>query len=173
MIDGLIAIQTQTMDEFFPYPPYPMYPSGLIDESKSIYRYAHPSSDCPVLIIKDPIYDEDRNYIPPGHYSLVLSDDRTFLLLVQGDKIFATIPVFKLEESKEEVEKIYDKKYQKQQSKEKKKQDKINAKLARTGTPPQEKSVYMEASIEYDNIERYYLIKYERGFVRAWGAIKR
>lgn len=172
MIEALIAIKTQSMDEFFPFPPYPMYPSGLIDESKSIYRYAYPSSDCPVLTIKDPICDENGNIIPPGHYSLILSDDRNFLLLAQGDKIFALIPVFKVEESKEEVDKFYDENHRKQQTKEKKKQDKINAKLARTGVPPQENQIYAEATIEYDKIGRYYLIKYERGFVRAWGAVR-
>ena len=30
----------------------------------------------------------------------------------------------------------------------------------------------MEASIDYINEGGYYLVRYEKGFIRAWGAIK-
>ena len=38
--------------------------------------------------------------------------------------------------------------------------------------PPDEPSVYMEATIEYIKNGEYYLIKYQRGTIKAWGAFK-
>ena len=38
--------------------------------------------------------------------------------------------------------------------------------------PPDEPKIYMEAELEYNNKENYYLIKYQRGTIRAWGAFK-
>ena len=39
--------------------------------------------------------------------------------------------------------------------------------------PPDEPKVYMDATIEYNPNGDYYLIKYERGTIKAWGAIKK
>lgn len=171
-MSGIIHQQMESLDAIMPYGPYPTYPSGILDEGKSIYRYAHQTSRHPNLIIPSAIYDDQRNVIVPGYYELVLSDDRQFLILVQSDNIIAVIPVFKLEEDKQEVEKLRDKKYLKKQAKEQKKQDKIDAKRAKVGMPPEEKDIYMRATIEYVKKEQYYLIKYERDRIRAWGAIK-
>lgn len=173
MIDGVFTQDIKPLDEYMPYAPYPMYPSGLKDSDKAIFRYAHSSSNHPNLIIVDPIYDQLKNVIMPGYYELVLSDDRIFLLLLQSDKIIAIIPVFKYEEDKKAVEKLHDKKYLKEQAKEQKKQAKIDAKRAKQGIPPEEKLPYMKASIEYDKDGGYYLVKYERDRIRAWGAIKK
>ena len=173
MISGVFSQDIQSPDQYMPYPPYPMYPSGLKDSDNAIFRYAHNASDSPNILITDPIYDEQRNVIVPGYYELVLSDDRQFLILAQSDKIYAVIPVFKFEEDKEAVAKLRDKKYQKQLAKEQKKQAKLDAKRAKRGIPPEEKTVYMKASIEYDKQGGYYLIKYERDRIRAFGAIKK
>ena len=46
-------------------------------------------------------------------------------------------------------------------------------KYAKTGaTPPPEEYIHLDASIEYIKEGGYYLIRYEKGFIRAWGAIK-
>ena len=171
-MSGIFHQQIKSLDELMPYGPYPMYPSGILDEGKPIYRYAHESSEHPILTLAEPIYDSERNVIPTGYYELVLSDDRQFLILSQIGKIIAILPVFRLEEDKEEVAKMYDKKYLKQQVKEQQTQAKIDAKSAKRGIPPKEKDIYMQASIEYKKDGQYYLIKYERGRIRAWAAIK-
>lgn len=172
MLEGIFTQKIQPLDEIMPYPPYPSYSSGLKESDKAIYKYALNSTDFPNLIIVDPLYDCEGNAILPGYYGLVLSDDRLFLILVQSEKVIATIPVFKLEEDKKEVEKLHDKEYLKQKAKDDAKQAKLNAKRAKQGLPPEKKEVYMNAGIEYQKDGDYYLIKYERGRIRAWGAIK-
>ena len=61
----------------------------------------------------------------------------------------------------------------KQLKKEAKAREDINKKRAVTGQPPDVEKVFMDASIEYNPNGDYYLIKYERGTIRAWGAIKK
>lgn len=173
MLEGIFTQKLVPIEEYMPYAPYPMYPSGLKDSDNAVFRYSRPSSDYPVLILPDAIFDSENNMIPPGYYSLILSDERNFLVITQGDKIVATMPVFKVEEDKLEFEKLRDKKYQKQKAKEEKRQAKIDAKQAKSGIPPTEKEVYMKADVEFHKDGDYYLIKYERDKVRAWGAIKR
>ena len=41
------------------------------------------------------------------------------------------------------------------------------------GMPPDEEKIYMHAEIEYVEQGRYYLVKYIRGTIKAWGVIKR
>lgn len=170
--NGVFSQNIKSVDEVMPYPPYPSYPSGIMDKDKTIYRYAPKSSDFPNLIIVDPLYDDEGNVISPGYYSLILSEERDFLILAQSEKPIAKIPVFRLEEDKRAVEKLRDKKYQKKLAKEAKKQAKLDLKRAKSGVPSEEKSVYMNATIEYKKDGAYYLIKYERDRIRAWGAIK-
>ena len=171
-MSGVFHQQVESVDAIMPYPPYPTYPSGLVESGDAIYRYSHKSSDSPNLIIVDPIYDNDKNAILPGYYGLVLSDDRKFLLLTQSEKIIAVIPVFKIEEDKIQVEQMKDKKRQKMLEKERKAQAKIDIKRAKSGLGPELKYVYIKASIEYNKTGAYYLVKYERERIRAWGAIK-
>ena len=172
MLPGVLSQDIESVDAIMPYPPYPTYPSGLVDKDNAIYRYAKSSSDSPCLIIVDPIYGRDETVVLPGYYALVLSEDRTFLMLVQSEKLVALFPVFKLEEDKIQLEQLKDKKTQKKLAKAQKAQAKIDAKRKRSGLGPEVKEVYMKATIEYDKIGSYYLIKYERGRIRAWGAIK-
>ena len=48
----------------------------------------------------------------------------------------------------------------------------IDAKYAKTGATPPQEYEHMDATIEYIKDGGYYLIMYEKGFIRAWGAIK-
>ena len=68
-----------------------------------------------------------------------------------------------------------DNKALKQQKKQEKEIAKTNKKREKKGMPPisKEDDIYQEAGIEYiHDLGGYYLIKYERGDVRAWGAVK-
>lgn len=172
MLPGVFSQDVKSVDTLMPYPPYPTYPSGIVDKDKGFYRYAKNSSDYPNLMIVDPIYGHDGTVILPGYYALILSDDRNFLLLAQSEKLIAVFPVFKLEEDKIQVDQLTDKKYQRKLAKERKAQAKIDKKRARSGLGPEIKEVYMKATIEYDKFGSYYLVKYERERIRAWGAIK-
>lgn len=166
--------QVKMLDKLMPPRGHNIYNGGYKDYDKGYIRYALPSSDHPNLILVNAIYDDDNNIIQPGYYELVLSDDRQILLLVQAGNTIATIPVFRLEEdrSQEQLAQPMDWKSQKKADREKKKKDKLNKKLIKQGKMVEEPQVYMNATIEYDKEGDYYLVKYERGKIRAWGAIK-
>lgn len=173
MIDGIVTPDWQEMDVVMPHAPYPIYPGGLKDEDKSHVRYALPSIKSPTLTIVDYIYAEDGTpVISPGHYTLELSETKEMLLLIQAYDVIARIPVFQLEEDESEAQKQYDKKEQKKAKKEKKKRERIQKKYDEFGLKPEEPYVYSNAEIEYIKEKGYFLIKYEKGSIRAWGAIK-
>ena len=73
-----------------------------------------------------------------------------------------------------QYEVVRDKKALKKKKKEEKEIAKTNKKRERKGLPliTQEDEIYQEASIEYIRDGGYYLIRYERGDVKAWGAVK-
>lgn len=172
---GIYLAQIPTTSDLLPKRGPSTYSSGLGDANSAIARYALKSSKHPNLIISDAIYDDDGNAIMPGYYELILTDDRQMLLLTQSDNIVAKIPVFKMQEDKtqEPQAQPMDDKSQKKFDKEQKKKDKKNKKLIREGKIPNaEPEIYMNASIQYKDDGNYYLIKYERGKIRAWGAIK-
>lgn len=174
MIDGIVTPDWQSMDEVMPKAPYPIYRGGLTDDQKSHVLYALPSIKSPTLVIVDAIYSEDGTpVVLPGHYTLELSADKTMLLLIQAYDVIARIPVFKFEEDEEEVQKQYDKKEQRKQKKEKKKNERIQKKYDEFGLKYEpEPYVYSNAEIEYIPENSYFLIKYEKGNIRAWGAVK-
>lgn len=150
------------------------HPAGVKDGDKGHIRYALRATDYPNLTIINPIYDNDRNVIMPGYYGLILSDDRNFLVLVQNDKHIATIPVFKYEEDESQFqEQPRDKKSLFLQQREAKKKEKQRQKAIKKGEITPDDEIYNNASIKYDDAEGYYLIEYERGPIRAWGAIKK
>ncbi|MBR6098948.1 hypothetical protein IKP85_04305 [bacterium] len=173
MFEGYFVDYTQMHPMGRVYPKMPQTTSGVYDASKTYVRYALRDSDYPTLIIVDPIYDNSGNTIYPGYYELALSDSHEFLLLMQSKEAVAVIPVFKVEEDAKEPERLNNKEYKKQLKKEKKEREEVNKKRAEAGMPPDEEKVYMEASIEYNPDGDYYLIKYERDTIRAWGAIKK
>lgn len=163
----------KSIDKLLPARGPKIYSSGLGDSEEAFAIYGPKASDQPTLIITEAIYDDDRNMIPSGYYELMLSFDKQTLLLTQSQKIIATIPVFKVEEDKTQEElqpmdSISQWKFDRAQ----KKKEKKNKKLAAEGKMPTEPGVYNEASIEYDVGGDYYLVKYERGRIRAWGALK-
>ena len=151
-----------------------IYPAGLSDDEKGYVRYAYPSSKHPNLILVNAITDDDGNMLLPGYYELVLSEDRTMLVLVQSGKQLATIPVFLLQEDKtqEEAQPPTNSKELRKYEKAQKKKNKKNEKLLKEGKIESlEPQIHMDATIQYDP-DGYYLLKYERGRIRAWGAIK-
>lgn len=156
------------------YPQYPTITSGEMLGTDSIYRYSLRESSYPTLSIVDKITDGQGNFIQPGHYELALSDERDFLILIQGKQPIAIMPVFKLEIETSEKSQIMDNKALKQKKKKDKEIAKTNRKRAKAGMPPvnEEEEIYQEATIEYNKSGNYYLIRYERADVKAWSAIK-
>lgn len=161
---------------------YPRTPSGLLEGQNVLYRYGYSESKYPILRIVDYISDYNGKYLKPGIYELALSDDKEFLLFIQSGELMAVIPVFKLAENQEEVER-----YRKEQSMKTNKlkykprkyrmkeriQKVLAAKYAEDAiTPEPEEYVYQNATIEYISEGGYYLVTYENGMYRAWGAIK-
>ena len=173
MLEGLFVEKVLMHENIRPYPIEPQETSGLSVGSEMYYRYSLRESDYPTLIIIDPIYDGEKNVIKPGHYELALSDERDFLILIQSKKPIAIIPVFKIEEDESEKDRLNDPKYKRELKREAKEKKKVNEKRARKGMPPVQDYVHMEASIEYDPDGDFYLIKYQRGTIKAWGAIKK
>ena len=182
MIDGIITPALRDIDYLAPAAPYPVVPSGITVHQNSIYRYSIPTDEQPTLLISDYIPDHNGNFINPGYYQLALSDDREFLYLIESKDLRAIIPVFKIAENTRELHKMYASKKEltkeeKRELSKKKREDKrkeiINKKYAVSGATPPQEYVHMDASIEYVKEGGYYLIMYEKGFIRAWGAIKR
>lgn len=175
MIEGLYVDNIMMHSETRVYPTEPQETAGLIVGSQSFYKYSLRESSYPTLSLVDELKDSQGNVVPPGHYELALSDEKDFLILIQSKKAIAIIPVFKVEIDMSQYEVVRDKKALKRQKKEEKEIAKTNKKRARKGLPPIDKEqddIYQEASIEYIPSGGYYLIKYERGDIRAWGAIK-
>ncbi len=172
MLEGMFVEKVLTQEYIRPYPQEPQETSGYFVGSQAIYRYSLKSSDYPTLIIPDPLYDNDGGIIKPGFYELALTDSRDFLILLESKNPRAIIPVIKIEEDASEENRLNNKTVKKQLKKEAKEREKTNKKRAKTGMPPDEPQIYNEASIEYNPKEDYYLIKYQRGTIKAWGAFK-
>lgn len=173
MFEGAFADYVLMHPNTRPYPQMPQETSGVYPASKTYTRYSLSDSYYPTLIIVDPIFDNGGDVIQPGYYELALSDNHDFLLLIQSKEAVAVIPVFKVEEDAREPERLNNKEYKKQLKKEQKEREDTNKKREKVGQPPDEEKVYMEATIEYNPNGSYYLIKYERDTIRAWGAIKK
>lgn len=186
MLEGILTPALRDINYLAPAAPYPANPSGVTIHEKTIYRYSIPTDEQPTLAIVNYIPDYNGNFIKPGYYKLALSDDKEFLYLIESGELIAVIPVFKLAENESELKKYRDKNRELTKSERKqvireeraqKKKDKINkiieTKYAKTGaTPPPKEYIHMEATIDYVKEGQYYLIRYEKGFIRAWSAIK-
>lgn len=171
---AILLAQVPTTTNLLPKRPAWAYSAGIKDADKAFVKYGPPSTDQPNLIINEAIRDDGGNTIMPGFYELILSPTREMLSLSQAGTVVATFPVFKYEEDKsqEELAQPMDNKSQKKFNKEQKKKDKKTKKLIKQGKMPEEPPIYTNATIKYDVEGDYYLIKYERGKIRAWGAIK-
>lgn len=175
VLEGMYVENIMMHSETRVYPTEPQITAGLILGSQSFYRYSLRESTYPTLSLVDTLTDGEGNMIPPGHYELALSDERDFLILMQSKNPIALIPVFKVEVDMSQYSQVRDNKALKQQKKQKKEIAKTNKKREKKGMPPisKEDDIYQEAGIEYiHDLGGYYLIKYERGDVRAWGAVK-
>ncbi len=172
MLEGVFAENVLTHPNVRPYPQEPQETSGYYVGTQAIYRYSLKDSDYPTLIITDPLFDNVGGVINSGYYELALSDMRDFLILIQSKNPVAVIPVIKVEEDAAEAARLNNKKVKKELKKEEKVRKDTNEKRAKVGMKPDEPEVHMEASIEYVPDGQYYLIKYQRGTIKAWGAFK-
>ena len=181
MIDGIITPALRDIDYLAPAAPYPVTPSGITVHQNTIYRYSIPTDEQPTLTILNYIPDYNGNFIKPGHYELALSNDKEFMYLIESKDLIAVIPVFKIAENEQELRRYYekskkldknDKKIVAKQKRKEKFQKIIDAIYAKTGATPPKEYEHMDATIEYVKNGGYYLIMYEKGFIRAWGAIK-
>lgn len=175
MLEGVYVDNIMMHSETRVYPTEPQITAGLIVGSQSFYKYSLRESTYPTLSIVDEISDAQGNTIPAGHYELALSDDRDFLILIQSRKAIAIIPVFKIDIDMSQYSVVRDNKALRRRKKEAKEIAKTNQKREKKGLPlinKDEDEIYQEASIEYVPKGEYYLIRYERGDVKAWGAIK-
>lgn len=168
-----IYLAEVTLEQLLPKRGASTYSSGLEDKDKGHVKYGPASTTNPTLSIIDPIFDDDGNVLMPGYYELQLSYDRKFLALTQSQREIAIIPVFKVEEDKSEIEEIpHDRKSQRKYNRAQKKKEKKHKKLVKQGKIPPEPIIYNNATIEYDVKGDYYVIKYERERIRAWGALR-
>ena len=172
MLEGVFAENVLTHPNVRPYPQEPQETSGYYVGTQAIYRYSLKDSDYPTLIITDPLFDNAGGVIASGYYELALSDMRDFLILIQSKNPVAVIPVIKIEEDATEAARLNNKKVKKELKKEEKARKDTNEKRAKVGMKPDEPEIHMEASIEYVPDGQYYLIKYQRGTIKAWGAFK-
>ena len=172
MLEGVFAENVLTHPNVRPYPQEPQETSGYYVGTQAIYRYSLKNSDYPTLIIPDPLFDNDGGIILSGYYELALSDMRDFLILMQSKNPVAAIPVIKVEEDATENTRLNNKKVKKELKKEEKARKDTNEKRAKVGMTPDEPEIHMEATIEYVPNGQYYLIKYQRGTIKAWGAFK-
>ena len=172
MFEGMYVEKVLTHKYIRPYPQQPQETAGYNIGSQAIYRYSLKDFEYPALIIPDPIYDGSGGIIKPGHYEVALSDSMEFLILLESKKPIAIIPVIKVEEDATEKVRLNNKKVKKELKKEKKLREDTNKKRAKTGMPPDEPKIFAEASLEFVPDGEYYLIKYQKGTIKAWGAFK-
>ena len=172
MLEGIFVENVLTHPNIRPYPQEPQETSGYFVGSQAIFKYALKDSDYPTIIIPDPLYDNGSGVINPGYYELALSDNREFLVLMQSKTPRAIIPVIKIEEDATEQERQNNKTVKKQQKKEAKARENTNKKRSKVGMSTDEPQIYMEAEIEYNPKGEYYLIKYQRDTIKAWGVFK-
>ena len=173
-LEGMFYENLMLHSETRPYPQYPTITAGLMVGTQAIYRYGLRESSYPTLSIVDEITDGKGHIIPPGHYELALSDDRQFLILIESKQPLAIMPVFKVEVTMDEKPQIHDAKSWRAKNKKEKEIAKTNRRREKKGMPPvnKEEEIYQEASMEYIKDGGYFLIRYERGDVKAWAAIK-
>ena len=172
MFEGMFVEQVLTHENIRPYPQAPQETSGYYVGSQAIFRYSLKDSDYPTLIIPDPIYDNAGNVIKPGYYELALSDSMEFLILLESKEPIAIIPVIKVEEDASEVSRLNNKVVKKELKKEEKLRKKTNEKRSKVGMKPDEPKIFSEAVIEFVENGAYYIIKYQRGTIKAWGVFK-
>ncbi len=174
ILEGVFFENEIMQSEIRPYPQYPTVTAGTMLGTQAIYRYGLRESSYPTLSIIDEITDGQGNTIPAGHYELALSDDRQYLILIEAKEARAIMPVFKVEVSMDKKPQVNDNKSLREKLKKEKEINKTNKKREKVGMPPidRDEEIYQEATLEYVKSGNYYLIRYERGDIKAWSAIK-
>lgn len=175
MLEGLYVDNVMMHSETRVYPTEPQISAGLIVGTQSYYKYSLRESSYPTLSLVEELTDSYGNTIAPGHYELALSDEKDFLILIESKKAIAIIPVFKVEIDMSQYSQTRDDKTLRKEKKQAKEIAKTNKKREKKGLPlvdKEEEDIYQDASIEYIPAGSYYLIRYERADVKAWGAIK-
>lgn len=172
MILDTVAIKLNSPELYF---ENKSCPSGLVEGQNTIYTFAYPSSDFPVVILPQELFDESGNSIPNGYYSVMLSDDKKFLLLIQSDILKAKVPVAKYvesqlspEEAAEEAaikDKIAKANLKRKWKKLKEAEKELNDYNLR-------KKAKMSAEI-FDSGQGYYILKYFKQNQKAWGIISK
>ena len=150
--------------------PYPPERAGIRTYDKSEVRFANPDSTYPVIEIDKFLFDEKGDTLPVGFYEVALSDDKSFLLLIQAKKLVAKIPVYLYEQ------KQTDEKTQKEVEKKRKKRAKyyeaFNAKLAAERFNIERVEQRLEVWAKFvDFDDDYYIIEYNRYGDKAYGAV--
>lgn len=172
MLEGIFVEKVLTHPNIRPYPQEPQETSDYFIGSQSIFKYALKESEYPTIIIPDPLYDNDIGIIPSGYYELALTDNREFLILMQSKTPRAIIPVIKIEEDATEYDRLNNKTVEKELKKETKNRENTNKKRKKVGMTQDEPQIFMEAELEYNSEGEYFLIKYQRDKIKAWGAFK-
>lgn len=174
ILEGMYFEKVMMHSETRVYPQFPTMTSGLVEGMGAVYKYGLRESSYPTLSIVDELTDGKGSIIPPGHYELALADDRQFLILIESKVPKAIIPVFKVEVTADNKPQVHNRKTLKAKEKHDKEIMKVNKKRERRGVSPvnEEEEIYQEASMEYVKDGHYFLIRYERGDVKAWAAVK-
>ncbi len=77
-------------DNLFVYPPEI---SGLYEGTGTIYQYAYPDIDYPILRVPFDIHDGKGDTLPHGMYMIALESSRKYLLFIQSRELKARVPV--------------------------------------------------------------------------------
>lgn len=67
--------------------------SGLYEGTGTIYQYAYPDIDYPILRLPFDISDGKGDVLPHGMYMLALDSSRKYLLFIQSRTLKARVPV--------------------------------------------------------------------------------
>lgn len=67
--------------------------SGLYEGTGTIYQYAYPDADYPVLRLPFDIHDGKGDTLPHGMYMIALDSAKKYLLFIQSGMLKARVPV--------------------------------------------------------------------------------
>lgn len=138
--------------------------SGLYEGQSTIYQYALPSSDYPVLRMPFNIYDKNGDVLEYGMYMIMLDENRKYLMFVQSGMVKARVPVLKYsekmidEEERQEREDIFEnyKKYMQRGNQRKAKTFKKELEIY-----DNRKQTQLKATITEDEVSGFYVLQYE------------
>ncbi len=155
--------------------PNPMYPAGVYDADKQVYKHGPDSTTYPNLTLPCSLSDEHGNSIPDGFYMVVLSTDMKYLELYQSNSLKARVKVVK------RVEKMYTREELNEETEilGRLEKAKMNKKLKKQRQAEEDLQAYREktAADTYAEIEDsgkgYYILKYKCNGKMATGIIQK